>query len=246
MGVRKMPKLRVAVCEDQKEEQEFLENQILACQIPVTISFFYSGESFLNTFEENAYDLIFMDIYMGALNGIEAVKEIRRKDPHVLIAFTTSSLDHALDAYRLDVLKYLEKPVRTEDIRKLLTAAGMRRTLAAPEVLSSDTAFPAAPEKILFAEQNKHQILFHLDNGEIRQKRGKLDDLESWLKEKSFFRCHKSYLVNLSFISGFDPDLKTFTVQGGKNVYIRRADLKRARMAWENHLFDITEKRGLS
>lgn len=239
-----MENLNLAICEDRKDEQEFLKKQILSCQIPVKITFFFDGESFLETFRKNAYDLIFMDIYMGKMNGIETVKMIRHTDPNVLIAITTNSIDYTLDAYRLDVIKYLEKPICREDIRKLLAAAKIHKTLIRPALEPSDKVLPVPPEQILFAEQNKHQILFHLTNGNIIQKKGKLDDLEPRLAGGGFFRCHKSFLVNLSLISGFDPDLRVFVMQGGKSVYIRRADIVKARTAWEDYLFNMTERRG--
>ena len=57
-----------------------------------------------------------------------------------------------------------------------------------------------------------------------------------------FFRCHKSYLANLAFVTGIDRELMVFHMRGGEKVYIRRENFKKAREAWELFLFDEARK----
>ena len=65
----------------------------------------------------------------------------------------------------------------------------------------------------------------------------KLDQVQLPFAEQSFFRCHKSYLVNLAYVKSIDPDFFVFQMKEGANVYIRREGMKKAREAWENWLF---------
>ena len=75
------------------------------------------------------------------------------------------------------------------------------------------------------------------------QAKGRLDELEPQLAAYPFFRCHKSYLANLSFVTDIDREQMVFRMREGSAVYIRRGDFRRARTAWENWLFDAARNR---
>ena len=96
---------------------------------------------------------------------------------------------------------------------------------------------------ILFAEQRGKSICLHMDDGKELIFRGKLDDEINKFPEKYFFRCHKSFLVNLSKICGIDRELLTFVMQGGEQVHIHRQGFFAAKRAYEHYLFSIAEGR---
>ena len=93
-----MEALRIAVCEDSAIEQKRLIFLINGCGIPAVVSAFDSGEALLADFGRGKYDLIFMDIYMEGMTGIDAVTAIRKIDSHVPVAFATTSTEFALES----------------------------------------------------------------------------------------------------------------------------------------------------
>ena len=118
-----MNTLNVAICEDNRLELTYLLNIINESTIPTTCTTFNSGEDFIKDYEVGVYDLIYMDIYMKGMTGIDTIKTIREVDPNVLVAFTTTSLDFTLESYRLDAIKYIEKPVSKKAVTDLLELA---------------------------------------------------------------------------------------------------------------------------
>lgn len=233
-----MEALQAAVCEDDPSERKHLLTLIEESGIPTRCSTFSSGESFLAQYQPGKFDLIFMDIYMEGLSGVDTVTEIRKTDEAVPIAFATTSVDYTLESYRLGVLKYIEKPVREKAVRELLELALLKRDTRPRLFLKIDGDDVGVPfERILYAEQQAHGLLLHLTGGDSLHANERLDAVEPFFSGHSFFRCHKSYLVNLAYVQNFDKDLMVFTIRGGENVYIRRESLAEARKAYESYLF---------
>lgn len=233
-----MEALQAAVCEDDPAEQQNLLALIGRSGIPTLCSVFSSGEAFLASFQPGKYDLILMDIYMGGLSGVETVAEVRKTDESVPIAFATTSVDFTLESYRLGVLKYIEKPAGEKAVRELLELALLKRDSRPRLFLKIEGVDVGVPfERILYVEQQAHGLLVHLTGGELLHATERLDALEPRFEGRGFFRCHKSFLVNLAYVRSFDRELMVFTIQGGENVYIRRESLAEARRAYESYLF---------
>ena len=76
----------------------------------MNIEKFTNEHIFLNSMQNKAYDLVFLDIYMKHMNGIQLACEVIKKDPKCQIIFITTSEEHAVAAYRVHALDYLVKP----------------------------------------------------------------------------------------------------------------------------------------
>ena len=237
-----MEELKLALCEDDKEEWERLTRLAQAGPVPVRVSVFESGEAFLEEYLPGRFDMVFMDIYMGGISGVETVRRLREQDPELPVAFVTSSQDHALDGYRLKVAKYIEKPVTQADMDDAIALAVQGPKQAAVEVILQGKKLSLPVNRLVFAEQRAHYLLFWFEGGETRQAKGRLDELEPQLAGLPFFRSHKSYLANLSHVVGMDQELLMFCMKDGQGVYIRRDLLKKAKTAWEDWLFAQARK----
>ena len=123
--------MKLAIVDDNKLEQELIFNTLRTYEhernISLDISSYSDGNSFLNTYVPGDFDLIFMDIYMEGMTGIDAVTAIRKIDSHVPVAFATTSTEFALESYRLDALKYIEKPVQKKAVMELLELARFKK-----------------------------------------------------------------------------------------------------------------------
>lgn len=237
-----MEELQIALCEDDRDETEHLIKLIRSGTVPVNISAFDSGEAFLKAHQPGRFDMVFMDIYMGGISGVETVRLLREREPGLPVAFVTSSQDHALDGYRLKVAKYLEKPVTQEDMDGAIALAVKWREQAAVEVVLQGKKLRLEPGRLLYAEQKAHYLLFYFEDGRLEQVKGRLDELEPQLAGYPFFRSHKSYLANLSHVADIDQGLLVFCMTNGQVVYIRRDLMKRAKDAWEDWLFTQARK----
>ena len=215
-----MEELKLALCEDDKEEMERLMDLAQAAAVPVRVTAFENGEAFLADYRPGRFDMVFMDIYMDGISGVEAVRRLREQEPELPVAFVTSSQDHALDGYRLKVAKYIEKPVTKEDMDSAIALAAQWREQAAVEVVLQEKKLSLPVNRLVLVEQRA----------------------EAQPAGFPFFRSHKSYLANLSHVVGIDQGLLVFCMKDGQSVYIRRDLLKKAKNAWEDWLFAQARK----
>ena len=238
-----MEELLIALCEDDADEQKKLISLIQSGRVPAKTTVFDSGEALLGNDPSGSFDLVLMDIYMDGISGVEAARRIRNIDPEIPVAFVTTSKEHALDGYRLNVNRYLEKPVSQKAMDDvLLFALDRRENPPGITILVQGRPLSLPVRRLLYVEQKAHYLTFHLLDNKTIQAKGKLDELMPQLEAFPFFRCHKSYLANLAFVTGIDRELMVFHMRGGEKVYIRRENFKKAREAWELFLFDEARK----
>ncbi len=221
--------LRVAICDDEQAQRRQLEFIIKKHMAIAQIDLYASGEDFLKAFRPGIYDLIFMDILMPGMGGVDATTKIRAIDSSVPIAFATSSEDHAMDGYKNRVIRYLMKPFNPTEVGEVLELASqMKGGQGGVTLRISGKDMTFSYEKICYAEQSAHTIYLHMANGAVLQLTGKLDDIEAQTPDDSFMRCHKSYLVNLAHVKSIDKDLQVFVMKDGDTVHIRRESIREA------------------
>ncbi|MBR1736622.1 MAG: response regulator transcription factor, partial [Firmicutes bacterium] len=237
-------RLNVAICEDEDLELKRLENILEHTDFEMNIFVFRNASEFVQTFEAKKYDLIFMDIYMPEITGVEVVENIRKKDKDVYISFCTTSVDHAIDGYRLNVERYLEKPVSQNAVIEVLERASSRRMTTKRRCVSlgKNTGL-INTEDIVFAEQKNHTVYIHLSNGEMLHKTGTLDSLSTELCGTNFFRCHKSYIVNFDHVENIDRNIYVFEMKNGEKVPIKQREFPQIRDSFNEYVFSLMRNR---
>jgi DNA-binding LytR/AlgR family response regulator len=196
------------LCEDEpshrKQLRQLLEQELQSRNLVYEIAEYDSGEWLLNDLEHGRQqvDILFMDIFLGAVDGIQAARRIRETDPFVQIVYVTQSDKFALEGYDVCAVGYLIKPIQPLRFREVMDRA-------VEQVLEQEHAYIALLHhgklqklplrRILFVESRKNNLVIHTQDGDIVAK-GKLDDFEHSLPEEGFIRIHKSYLVNIAFI----------------------------------------------
>ena len=119
--------MKIAIVDDIQKEAEtlsaFLHEYETQNQIRLEVDCYTSAEEILQIIQPGRFDLIFMDIYMGGMNGIEAAERIRAADENVLLTFLTTSREHMPEAFHLHVYDYILKPAEQKTIFRLLDDA---------------------------------------------------------------------------------------------------------------------------
>lgn len=148
------------------------------------------------------YDVIFMDIKMPYLNGMDAAHRLRELDANVLLIFVTNMTQYAVNGYEVDALDYIVKPVNYYDFALKLTRA-VNRLRAKDEtfitVPVSSGMIRLKPEQIRYVETQGHHVVYHTGKEDYSQYCS-LKDAESKLKGYGFARCNSCYLVNLRYV----------------------------------------------
>ncbi len=237
--------LKVAVCEDNEQDMSHLLSCMTASTIPVEYETFSSGEALLAAHQTGRYDLIFLDIYMSGLLGIDAAAKIRETDTAVTLVFTTTSTEHTLASYRLNAPKYIEKPVMPEEVADVLSIAQEKRKTAAYIQLLIGGEYRDIPlDSVLYFEQQNRAAIVKTLSGTLRTSQTvKFRHIEPLLPQY-FLRCHQSYIVNLKHVKSLDWEQKIFTMHNGDRVYIRHQSMKQASEAYENYLLRKLKEKG--
>ena len=122
--------MRIAIVDDIASERETLADgihvQLARISLDAAIFSFGSGADFLAAAVKERFDLVFLDIYMGNENGVNTAQALRRFDADCLLVFTTTSTDHALDAFRVRAFHYLVNPCTREDLDALFDEIAKR------------------------------------------------------------------------------------------------------------------------
>ena len=197
--------IHVAIVEDEEIHQQALREHLLryAGENDVTfdIRLFANPILLLENYRP-VYDLIFMDIQMPDLNGMEAARKLRAMDQNVLLIFVTSLAQYAIEGYEVAAVDYILKPVQYFSFAMRLTRAIWRINAEAGEALTVANTDGTARIKLrdlLYVEISGHTMTYHTHEG-IVLGTGTLSALEEKLRGKRFARCNSCYLVNLAYV----------------------------------------------
>jgi len=115
--------IRIAICDDQKSDREILLTLLSSYldqnNLCARIDEFESGEAFLEA-DTTRYSLVFMDIFMGKLNGMETARKIIQKNQKIQIVFASTSIDFAAEAFNIEALHYIVKPIEEAQVYSVL------------------------------------------------------------------------------------------------------------------------------
>ena len=243
-----MKPLQIAICDDLEEERvilsRMLRNYARRLGLSLQVHFFVSGEELLQSVRRaNACQVLFLDIYMPGISGVETARRLRAAGYGASIVFATTSTDHGVDSFEVRASDYLVKPFRQEEVDRALDwcLEHMPEPLRSLSVYAEGETqeFPLA--SVLYIEVLGHQSHIHT----LRQTvvvRKSLDDLERAVDSPDFFRCHRSFLVNLNHAERIESS--DFLMSDGARIPISSANLPRARNIFTDWIYRNAWEKG--
>lgn len=231
------PVLRIAICEDTESDLKNLKALIESARIGYSLDVFTTGEEFIQHFSKGAYDLIFLDVFMNELSGVETAEKIRELDTEVVIVFTTTSEDFTREGYRLNAYKYMIKPVLKEDVIESLDLATVKRDRnleASLEIISEGKPVSIPFNTIEYIESRDSRSYIVTEGGREYVVSTSLDSLETMLQSPQFLRSHRAFIVNLDHVDDIDED---FIMDNGGIAYIRVKDHRRIKNLYDDYIF---------
>ena len=205
--------LKCIIVDDEPIAREGMENLISKTSGLKLDGMFESAEAASSYLKDNSVDLIFLDIEMPEINGIEFARTIPDK---TLVIFTTAYSEYAMDSYEVDAVDYLVKPIEPERFRKAVNKAiqyhGLWENAESEGIDTEDDFifvksdrryFKVYYSDILYIEGLKNYVVIHTEKKKIMTKIY-LSTINELLPLKIFLRINKSYIVNLSRIDSFD------------------------------------------
>ena len=209
----------IAIVEDEDLAAQALIDHIKQYEAQTGQSFqifrFANGADFLQDYRA-VYAVVFLDVQMPRMNGLETALQLRRCDKNVSIIFITNLVQYALKGYEVDAVSYLIKPVSYYDFSmKFKKALDIY-------LLNEDRSFTVntpgglcriSTDKLMYVEIMNHRLFYHLID-DVIEMTGVLSGVEQQLSRFGFLRCNKCYLVNPKFI----VKVKSSTMQVGDNL----------------------------
>jgi len=193
---------KIAICDDSQADSDHIAALVKewAKDRTVKIRTYPSAEAFMfNYAEEKDFDILLLDIEMGKMDGVTMAKTIRKDNESVQIVFITGYSEYISDGYDVAALHYLIKPVKKEQLFKVLDRAAERLKKNEKELLlkTADETVVMPVREIRYLDVQQNYVTVH-GKIDVTVKRT-LGEFEKELDER-FFRLGRSYIVNLTCI----------------------------------------------
>lgn len=210
--------------------------------VAISLSSYEDGEDFLVNAQHQGLDAVFLDIYMGEVNGFSVAQKLRKIAPRCAIVFVTTSADFAVKSYEVRAFYYMLKPYTYEDISKVvdLLDKSMKKSSRYIKVKESREWRKIFLEEIYYADYNNHYVQIHTENAIIStyMKFSEFEEILSGYKE--FITCYRCVLVNMNKIKKIEGLF--FLINNGEYIPINRKRGKEIKEKYVNYIFgDIEE-----
>jgi len=219
--------VRIAVCDDSEKElceiSALAEEYLSANSIAGTVRAFSHPDGLLKACESESFHIYLLDMVMPMLSGLELGRSIRRQSADAQIIFITTEPGFALDAYAVNPLQYLLKPVQKSALFSALELAVKKTdnlTETAVTVRTKDGLRTLSADRIACCEYVRHSVVYTMSDGELIEtlslRESFAEHIAPLLPDRRFLQPHAAFAVNMSCAERLD---KTgFTLRGGAFV----------------------------
>lgn len=211
--------MKVAICDDNEsviEELKCIIQEFFSSKsVPLELYCFFDGKELINTGEK--FDLAIVDIEMSEVNGIEAAKYVQSENENAVIIIVTSHQEYLDDAMDINVFRYLSKPIEKDRFIRGLEGAVVRyMKVSLPVIIETENEIlKLCSGDIIYLAIDNRYVTVYTKKGEFRTKKS-MNWWKAYLNPHVFTQCHKSFLVNLKYVTNFTKEEITLTA-GGKN-----------------------------
>lgn len=217
----------IAIVDDDLSDiarlKNFIQNWFVLSEHKLNVIRTYtSGEKILKDFFPGMFNIVFMDIIMNDINGIETARALREHDTELLIVFMTTSREYAFDAFPVHPFDYVLKPYGQKDVGRVLDE--IMRTLSAEEpkikIKSAHSEYIIPMGMISSVVSNGHHVEVNISDGRSILSNMTFKEAEKIFSEDSrFLSCNRGIILNMSHISSEDNGV--FIMKTGERYPIR-------------------------
>ena len=204
---------RIAVVEDEQQYRDevcqYIEQYATEHQLKFDVTTYTDGQEIVDDVQKH-YDIIFFDIEMTQLNGMDAAKVIRERDVNVVMVFITNMAQYAIEGYEVGALDFVLKPIDYYGFSFRLARA-LGRVQKKQGNLEFAINTPGGIKKlnsndIYYIEIENRFLVYHTAEGDFSQ-RGTLQSAEEMFQNYHFVKCNHWYLVNLKYVTEIEENI---------------------------------------
>ena len=214
--------IRIAIVDDEKVIREQIKKLVEKKQNDCEIDTYGTGEDLLKA--DSVYDIIFLDIQMNGMNGIDTARALRQKADNTVLIFITGVKEYVFDAFDVAAFHYLIKPIEENKFWEVCDRAVLAVTKKKQNpsgqifIKTRSQSITLDQSNVLYIESRAKKVEIHTKTN-IVEAYAAISELEKQLVG-SFYRCHRGYLVNMAFIAGYEND--SITLNNGETIILSK------------------------
>ncbi len=233
--------MQIAIVDDVLVDRRLLSDKLTEYagrfKLNFEINEFESAEAFFDAFAPGGFDIVFMDIYMNGMNGLEAAKEIFRLDRDCKIIFLTTTSEYSLQSYSVRAVYYLVKPISDAEFSQAMEFCALvpeSRVSVLPVMTNGTTVF-VDTNKILYIDYTGRVTRLHMV-GRVLRVSGTFSEVTSPLEQdERFLLCIRGIMVNMRYIVKQEGDL--FLLTNGERLPINIRKKKAIGQAYRRYVY---------
>ncbi len=199
-----MDKINIAICDDNIEHINILEKYLFEISsVKIECDVYQSGESLVEAYKNNVerYDVVFLDMEMNELNGIETANIMREFDEHIIIIFVTSHTEYMRESFKCSPFRFLLKPIDVDELKTVVYDMSKKLLEKRNVYAFSDnkTKVRLFCDDIIYLESQDHWIWIYTKEKTYKVCKS-LSEIHEQLGNMMFCRVHKSFVINFHYI----------------------------------------------
>lgn len=215
--------MKMAICDDREDDRNALKALLETCGHDFEIKEYGSGEEL---YADMGYirecGIVFLDINMEGMDGLEAARKIKAECPKVHIVLVTAYMNYALDGYKVKASRFLLKDDLEQTLQECVDdiLKEIRQEERVVEFCFVEGNVRLKVDDIIYIETSKHKNVFYTQ-GQTFSIYKKMDELEEDLKGMGFVRIHQSFLINMKYIEKISSYVMILTT--GKEISVPKS-----------------------
>lgn len=231
--------MRILICDDEQRYCQIVKEYILS-------NFDENSEGIIDTFNsakelvsfclKNEPDILFLDIELGDMNGIELAKYLRSEFPSLIIVYITNYPDYVFSSFETEPLSFLTKPINHFQFNKTYQRI-LKKYIEIHKSITvkwQNDSINLEIKDICYIEGYNRHLIFKLCNGDEYEVVGKINDIYDTLKIYGFVKSHQGYVVNMQHIKEFGKS--EIYMRNGKTVLMSVRKRLKTKEAYSNYL----------
>ncbi len=226
--------LTIAICDDEKYYRDQIHGLLLsyleAHDLEASVDLFCSGKEFLAERKNLVgYDIVFLDINMEGIDGIQTAAKMRKYESETCIVLVTAFLNYALEGYKVGAVRYIMKDALEGQMAECMDAILRKMQIRRVTFSFVEGEKTLYTDNIVYIESRSHKcIFFYMEKEAVTyQIYEKLDRLEELLSGYGFLRTHKSFLVNMKHVRTISNYL--VTLDSGEELPVPRLRFRKVK-----------------
>lgn len=229
--------MRVAICDDNSRDLKAMREVFRHVAPNHAVDAYSDGKRLLEAISEGAdYDLLFLDIIMPEITGMDLAREVSRIAPDAPVVFLTDSDAYAVEAFSVKALHYILKPMTESALKECLQRLKERQSLRRRVHIISSSGIRQIlfADEIEYAQSDAHYCNLHLSDGTVIKARMTQSEIRDTLGD-SFLAVSRGLIVNVEFIRHLGS--RSCTLKDGQEILLSRNNLKEIHSAYAAYVF---------